>query len=78
MNMMKETAVMMPSVTHAMKAKKLFLQLGYSCTIKRLAGSSQKGCTHYIAVNADTQTVITILRKHNIKHGEILPKAVGT
>ncbi len=76
--MMNETAVMMPSVTHAMKAKKLFLQLGYNCIIKRLSGSSQKGCTHYILVNADTQTVISVLRKAGIKYGEILPKAVGT
>lgn len=77
MNTINETAVTMPSVTHAMKAKNLFLKMGYSCVVKRLAASSQRGCTHYITVNADAQTVISILRRYNIKYGEILPKAVG-
>lgn len=78
MNMINQTAVTMPSVTHAMKAKNLFLKMGYSCTVKRLAASSQRGCTHYIAVNADNQTVISILHRYNIKYDEILLKAVGT
>ncbi|MBE6846088.1 MAG: DUF3343 domain-containing protein [Ruminococcus sp.] len=75
---MNETAVMMPSVTHAMKAKKIFLSLGYKCLIKRASGRSDKGCTHYITVNAYPETVISILERNNIKYGEILPEAVGT
>lgn len=75
---MNETAVTMPSVTHAMKAKRIFLSLGHKCTIKRTAGRSEKGCTHYITVNAYPETVISILERNNIKYGEILPEAVGT
>lgn len=71
---MKETAVMMPSVTHAMKAKKIFSSLGYKIDIRRASGSSQKGCTHYIQVNADTETVISVLESYNIKYGELLRK----
>lgn len=71
---MNKTAVMMPSITHAMKAKRVFASMGYNCDIKRAAGISQKGCTHYISVNTDVQTVISVLDKYNIKYGELLGK----
>jgi len=73
---MNKSAVMMPSVTHAMKAKRLLLSLGFACEIKRASGRSQKGCTHFIAVNTDKKTLSDLLKKHNIKHGEFLPEAV--
>lgn len=74
---MNMTAVLMPSVTHAMRSKRLLISMGYMCEIKRATDVSQNGCTHYIAVNTDTNTVISILNKNKIKHGEILGKAVG-
>lgn len=75
---MNETAVMMPSVTYAMKAKKLLNSLGYNCTIKRLSVSSQKGCTHYISVNIELESLLRILSKNKIKYGEVISGAVGT
>ncbi len=73
---MNKAAVTMPSVTHAMKAKKLLLSLGYNCIVKRLAVSSKKGCTHYIEVNTEQNDLLWILKKYNIKYGEVL--AVGS
>lgn len=70
-------AVLMPSITHAMKAKKIFTAMGCICEIKRASNISKNGCTHYIAVNVDAKTVITILNNNNIKHGEIIQDVVG-
>ncbi len=70
----EKTAVMMPSVTHAMKAKKIFSSLGYKSDIKRASGISQKGCTHYIEVNTNAENVTSILERNNIKYGEFLRK----
>lgn len=73
---MNMTAVLMPSVTHAIKAKRIFFSMGYTCEVKRASDVSKKGCTHYIAVNANINTVISILKKNGIKYGEILREAV--
>lgn len=69
---MNRTAVMIPSVTLAMKAKRLFLSGGYKCEIKRASNVSKNGCTHYITVNSAPENVLFILDRNNIKHGEIL------
>ena len=74
---MNKSAVMMPSVTHAMKAKRLLASQGFACEIKRASGRLQKGCTHFILVNTDVETLVALLKKNNIRYGEILPKAVG-
>lgn len=73
---MNMTAILMPSVTHAMKAKKIFARMGYICEVKRATDVSKNGCTHYIAVNVNTETVISILKNNRIKYGEILNEAV--
>ena len=73
---MNNTAIMMPSVTYALKARDIFRKSGIKCSVQRLASSSVKGCTHYISVNADTEKAIYILKKNNIKYGEVIPKAV--
>ncbi len=75
---MTDTAVSMPSVTHCMKAKKLLTALGYKCDIKRLSGRTVKGCTHYISVNISEATLLSILERNNIKHGEVITEAVVT
>lgn len=74
---MNETAaVTMPSVTYAMKAKRILNSLGYNCVIKRLSVSSQKGCTHYISVNLELELILRVLDKYNIKYGEVISGAV--
>ncbi len=72
---MNMTAVLMPSVTHALKAKKIFIRMGYICEVKRASDVSKNGCTHYIAVNDNMETVISILRRNRIKYGEVLKEA---
>lgn len=76
---MNETAaVTMPSVTYAMKAKRILSSLGYNCVIKRLSVSSQKGCTHYISVNLEIKSLLMVLDKYNIKYGEVVSGAMET
>ncbi len=74
---MNVTAVLMPSVTHALRAKRIFSGMGYMCEIKRASNVSRNGCTHYIAVSTNTATVISILNKNRIKYGEILEESGG-
>ncbi|MGN0614264.1 MAG: putative Se/S carrier-like protein [Porcipelethomonas sp.] len=69
---MNKTAVMIPSVTLAMKAKRLLVSRGFKCEIKRASNVSKNGCTHYITVNSAPENVLSILDRNNIKHGEIL------
>ncbi|MGN1480608.1 putative Se/S carrier-like protein [Porcipelethomonas sp.] len=69
---MNTTAVSMPSVTHAIKAKRFLNSQGYSCEIKRSPVVSENGCTHMILVNADPEIVIALLDKRHIEHGKLL------
>lgn len=73
---MNKTAVTMPSITTAMKAKRLLTSLGYKCIINRLSASSKKGCTHYISVNMPREELLSLLRGNNIKYGDIITEAV--
>jgi hypothetical protein len=73
---MNMTAISMPSVTHAMKAKRLLNSQGFTCEIKRAANVSENGCTHMIIVNGDPKVVIAFLDKYNIEYGRILPGAM--
>ena len=63
---MNTTAVSMPSVTLAIKAKRMFNEQGFTCTVKRAANVSENGCTHMIVVNGAPEIVIAFLDKYNI------------
>ncbi len=69
---MNVTAISMPSVTHAIKAKRFLSSQGYSCEIKRSANVSENGCTHMIIVNADAKIVIALLNKNHIAYGKLV------
>lgn len=73
---MNNSAVTMPSITAAMKAKRLLSNMGYKCNVKRLSVSSEKGCTHYISVNTSQETLLRLLKANYIKYGEIITEAV--
>jgi hypothetical protein len=69
---MKKTTVSMPTVTHAIKAKRFLASQGYSCELRRLARPSETGCTHIIVVNGDRDVIAALLKKHRIEFGKIL------
>ena len=75
---MNNASILMPSITHAMKAKKLFTALGYKCVIKRSVSVSKNGCTHYITVNTTPQKAAEILQKNGIKHGAVIREDDGS
>lgn len=69
---MKYTAVSMPTVTHAIKAKRFLRSQGYNCEIRRSPKTSEYGCTHVIIVNGDKDIVIALFKKHNIEYGKLI------
>lgn len=69
---MNKIAILMPSVTHAMNAKRLFSSMGYRCDIKRAVNISKNGCTHYISVNLPADRAVSLLDRNGIRHGELL------
>ena len=75
---MNNASILMPSITHAMKAKKLFTSMGYRCGIKRSVSVSKSGCTHYITVNTAASKAVEILQKNGIKHGAVIREDDGS
>lgn len=73
---MNMTAVSMPSVTLAIKAKRMLNEQGFQCTVKRAANVSENGCTHMIVVNGAPEIVIAFLDKYNIAYGKLLGDAM--
>ncbi|MGN0620374.1 MAG: DUF3343 domain-containing protein [Porcipelethomonas sp.] len=73
---MKYTAVSMPTVTHAIKAKRFLQSQGYKCEVRRSPKASEYGCTHVIIVNGDKDIVIALLKKHHIEYGKIISDGV--
>ncbi len=73
---MYKTFVRMPSVTHAMSAKKLLSAKGLRCDIKRSIKASKNGCSHYIIVNADEGYVRELLDSYSIPYTGISGEAV--
>lgn len=69
---MNMTAVSMPSVTLAIKARRMLNEQGFKCTVKRAANVSENGCTHMIVVDGDPEIVIAFLDKYNIRYGKLL------
>lgn len=75
---MNNTSILMPSVTHAMKAKRLFTSMGYRCGIKRSVSVSRNGCTHYITVNTTPERAKEILDKNNVRYGAVIREDDGS
>lgn len=73
---MKKTAVTMPSVTHAIKARRILAKSGYRSEIKKSPHVSEGGCTHILIVNGDPVNVIAFLNRNRIEYGKILKDAV--
>lgn len=73
---MKKTTVTMPSITHAIKAKRLFTSSGYTSEIKRATKVSNEGCTHVLIVNGDSKDVISFLNRNRIEYGKLVNNAV--
>ena len=69
---MKKTIVTMPSVTHAIKAKRALSQGGVSSEIRRAPRVSENGCTHLLIVNGDTENVISFFNRNRIEYGKVL------
>ena len=75
---MNNASILMPSITHAMKAKKLFTAMGYKCGIKRSVSISRSGCTHYITVNTAPEKATAILDKNGIRYGAVIKEDDGS
>ena len=73
---MKNTAVSMPTVTHAIKAKRFLQSQGYSSEIRRSPKTSEFGCTHVLIINGDKDVVIALMNKNHIDYGKILSDEV--
>ncbi len=73
---MKKTAVTMPSVTHAIKAKRVFSKYGYTAEVRRSPKISEGGCTHVLIVNSDSGDVIAFLNRNRIEYGKIVDDLV--
>lgn len=69
---MKKTIVTMPSVTHAIKAKRALSRGGVSSEIRRAPRVSENGCTHLLIVNGDTENVISFFNRNRIEYGKVL------
>lgn len=69
---MNKTTVTMPSVTHAIKAKRALARGGVSSVIRRSPKVSENGCTHLLIVNGDTQSVIAFFNRNGIEYGKVL------
>lgn len=69
---MKKTVVTMPSVTHAVKARRIFSKFGYMCEIKKSPKVSEGGCTHVLIVYGDSGNVINFLNRNKIEYGKLL------
>lgn len=69
---MNKTAVTMPSVTHAIRARRAMSNAGYYSEIKKSPKVSDGGCTHILIVNGDPGDVIAILKRSRIKYGKLL------
>lgn len=69
---MKKTTVTMPSVTHAIKAKRALSRYGISSEVRRAPKVSENGCTHLLIVNGDTENVISFFNRNRIEYGKIL------
>ena len=74
---MNNVSILMPSITHAMKARKFFSAMGYKCVIKRSVSVSRNGCTHYITVDTTALKAVDILDKNSIKHGAVIREDDG-
>lgn len=72
---MKKTAVTMPSVTHAIKARRMLANAGYKSVIKKAPKVSEGGCTHVLIVNGDSGNVIAFLNRNSIAYGKLLNNA---
>ena len=70
--LMNKTTVTMPSVTHAIKAKRALARGGVSSEIRRAPKVSENGCTHILIVKGDTEKVITFFNRNRIEYGKIL------
>lgn len=73
---MKKTAVTMPSVTHAIKAKRILAGGGFASEIRRAPKVSEGGCTHVLIVNGDSGDVIAFLKRNRIEYGKLINNAV--
>lgn len=74
---MNKTAVTMPSVTHAIKAKRMLSYGGIRSEIKRAPRVSENGCTHVLVVNGDSESVIAFFNRNKIEYGKLLNNAVN-
>lgn len=61
----------MPSVTHAIKAKRALAKGGVISEIRRAPKVSENGCTHLLIVNGDTERVISFFNRNKIEYGKI-------
>ncbi len=73
---MNKTTVTMPSVTHAIKAKRTLAAAGYKSEIKRAPKVSNLGCTHVLVVNGDPEEVMAFLSRNRIEYGKRLNNTV--
>lgn len=69
---MIKTAVTMPSVTHAIKAKRALAKGGYMSEIRKSPVVSESGCTHMLIVNGDPKDVIAFMNRNRIEYGKLL------
>ena len=66
---MQEYVLLFNSVTHAIKARRLLLHEGISCTLQRIKPSDAGGCGYGVSiVNADLLTATLLLREASIPY----------
>ncbi len=69
---MKQTAVTMPSVTHAIRAKRALSYGGIKSEIRRTPKVSENGCSHVLIVNSDSESVIAFFERNRLAYGKLL------
>lgn len=67
-----KTTVTMPSVTHAIKAKRMLASGGFRSEVRRASKVSDEGCTHVLIVNGDPRNVSAFLNRNRIVYGKII------
>lgn len=72
------TVILMPSVTHAMNARRLLTARGYKCELKRTVRSAENGCSYYVLINTDPETAVALLDSFSVPHGMVMKEAVSS
>ena len=69
---MQKGLIAMPSITYAMKAKRLLNDKGIYCEIVRTPKNLGTGCGYSLSVNKDPKEIVRILEQNGIPHKNIL------